>query len=445
MKILVDADACPVKDIIVAIAKEYGLEVIMLTDTSHVLRQDYARVQVIGQGKDAVDFALVNQAEEGDLVVTQDYGVAAMVLGRKALALHPNGMQYTPENMDRLLFERHLSRKVRRSGGRIPHVRKRSKADDERFAKTFRSLCATAMISSRRTGQSCEATDGQVKPVRNKRKGESKMNNSKTQENSKILLWPDGAPGAMGTSPEDCPHIIPFLVDSPKARGLVVVCPGGGYGMRAPHEGDPIAQWLNGLGISAVVLHYRVAPYMHPYPLLDAQRAIRLVRYHASDWNVDPRHIGILGFSAGGHLASTAGTHYDLGDEYAPDPIDRISCRPDAMILCYPVISFGKWRHHGSMVNLLGENPDEELRQNLSNETRVTEDTPPAFLWHTADDEAVPVENSLAFASALSRHKVPFALHIYPHGRHGLGMAEEDPQARTWTDLCGKWLIQLGF
>lgn len=261
----------------------------------------------------------------------------------------------------------------------------------------------------------------------------------------KHLLWPEGAPLAQGNTAEDQPALTPYLVDSEQPSPAVIVLPGGGYGHRAAHEGEPIALWLNTLGVSAFVLDYRIAPYQHPTPLSDAQRAIRYVRCHAEDFRVDPGRIGILGFSAGGHLAATAGTHYDGGLADAADPVERHACRPDVLILCYPVISFGEYRHHGSMVNLIGEQPDEELRRNLSNEFQVTADTPPTFLWHTAEDGAVPVENSLMFASALSRHGVPFDLHVYERGHHGLGLAEQEPESRTWPQICGLWLAKHGF
>lgn len=261
----------------------------------------------------------------------------------------------------------------------------------------------------------------------------------------KHLLWPDGAPYATGTGEEDCPSLTPYLIESDEPVGAVIVCPGGGYHMRAEHEGRPIAEWLNRHGISAFVLQYRVYPYAYPCALLDAQRAIRYVRSRAAEFKIDPARVGILGFSAGGHLASTAGTHYDAGDPSSEDPIERESSRPDSMVLCYPVISFGEYRHHGSMVAQLGEQPDEKLRVSLSNETQVTADTPPAFLWHTADDAAVPVENSLLFAHAMSKSGVPFELHVYPHGAHGLGLAEQDEQIRTWTELCILWLRKLGW
>lgn len=261
----------------------------------------------------------------------------------------------------------------------------------------------------------------------------------------RIELWPEGAPYAMGNGLEDRPALTPYFVDNKGGTTpAVVVLPGGGYHGRAAHEGEPIAQWLNTLGITAFVLDYRVAPYQHPAPLEDAKRALRYVRSQAEAWNLDPTRVGILGFSAGGHLASTAGTHYDGGDKLAADPLERCSSRPDYMVLCYPVISMGEYRHDGSRTNLLGAKPSEDEIRLLSNELQVTADTPPTFLWHTSDDPAVPVENALLFAGALSRNKVPFELHSYQTGRHGLGLAKDHPEAFTWPDLCARWLKRIG-
>ena len=268
---------------------------------------------------------------------------------------------------------------------------------------------------------------------------------AETQKGETVLLWPDGAPGAKGDTPEDKPRLTPYLVPGDGPHGCVVVCPGGGYGGRAPHEGEPIARWLNSVGVSGFVLDYRVSPYRHPIPLNDAKRAIRTVRARASQWRIDPARVGILGFSAGGHLAASAATLFDKGDPGAADPIDRLSSRPDAAILCYPVISFGDFRHHGSMVNLIGENPEPALRRQLSLENSVTAETPPTFLWHTSDDGGVPVDNSLLFAAALHKHKVPLALHVFPKGPHGMGLATGDPTVRQWTTLCAQWLKDIGF
>lgn len=265
-------------------------------------------------------------------------------------------------------------------------------------------------------------------------------------KNISLRLWSKDAPYAMGESAKDAPYLDVFPVSSIHPTSGVIICPGGAYQMRAEHEGAPVASWLNQIGITAFVLHYRVAPYRHPVPFLDAQRAIRYVRHYARQLNIDPYRIGILGFSAGGHLAATTGTHFDQGDPFAKDPIDRESSRPDIMVLSYPVITLNEvYTHQGSVKNLLGENPSEVLRYNLSNETQVRPFTPPAFIWHTADDAAVPVENSLMFANALSRYKIPFELHVFETGQHGLGLAASHPLAYIWTQLCENWLRQRGF
>jgi acetyl esterase/lipase len=260
-----------------------------------------------------------------------------------------------------------------------------------------------------------------------------------------VPLWTLEEMNSIGEENVGCPGLTIYPVSSESPAPVVVVCPGGGYVRRASHEGEPIARWLNGLGIAAVVLHYRVAPYQHPIPLGDAKRAIRKVRHHASEWGMDSERVGILGFSAGGHLASTAGTHYDSGNSESEDPIERQSSRPDLMVLCYPVITLGSYAHQGSKFNLLGESPNQDRVDQLSNENRITKDTPPTFLWHTADDGAVPVENSLLFAAGLSRNKISFELHVFESGAHGLGLAEDHPEAKAWPDLCGRWLRKQGF
>jgi acetyl esterase/lipase len=238
-------------------------------------------------------------------------------------------------------------------------------------------------------------------------------------------LWPDGAPGALGTAAKDIPTLTPFFASPAKATGAAfVICPGGGYGALAPHEGSHYALFLNELGISAFVLKYRLGTggYKHPAMLNDVNRALRVVRANAAKWQLDPQRIGVMGSSAGGHLASTALTHWDRGDSAAKDPVDRVSSRPDLGILCYPVISMGPGGHAGSRKNLLGENPDAKLIDLLSNEKQVTKDTPPTFIFHTVEDAAVKVENALEFAAALQRHGVPFALHVYPKNQHEIGL-----------------------
>jgi len=262
------------------------------------------------------------------------------------------------------------------------------------------------------------------------------------------LLWPDGAPGAVGTEAVDKPKITVYLAPPDRATGAaVVVCPGGGYRVvAADHEGKQIAEWLNSLGVSAFVLQYRLGErYRHPAPLQDAQRTIRLVRSRAKEWGVDPKRVGILGFSAGGHLASTAATHFEDGRPGAADPVERESSRPDFAVLCYAVISlFDPPAHAGSRRNLLGDPADPALVELLSNERQVTPRTPPTFLWHTADDSAVPVANSLLFFEALRKAGVPGELHVFPHGRHGLGLAPGDPSLSQWPRLCAVWMEGLG-
>ncbi|MDH7569311.1 MAG: alpha/beta hydrolase [Armatimonadota bacterium] len=263
-----------------------------------------------------------------------------------------------------------------------------------------------------------------------------------------VLLWPEGAPGATGSEPADRPSITPWLPPPERATGAaVIVCPGGGYGHLAlDHEGRQVAQWLNARGVAAFVLRYRLAPrYRYPAPLLDARRAVRLVRSRAGEWRVDPSRVGVWGFSAGGHLASTLGTHFDAGDPNAADPIERLSCRPDFLILAYPVITLTPpYAHAGSRNNLLGPNPNPALVATLCNETQVTRDTPPTFLFHTTEDPGVPAENSILFYLALRKAGVAAELHVYRKGRHGVGLAPDDPVLRTWTDRLADWMAGQG-
>jgi acetyl esterase/lipase len=262
------------------------------------------------------------------------------------------------------------------------------------------------------------------------------------------LIWPDGAPGALGGETVDKPKITVYRAPAERATGAaVVVCPGGGYQVvAADHEGRQVAEWLNSLGASAFVLQYRLGPrYRHPAPLQDAQRAVRLVRARAREWGVDPRRVGILGFSAGGHLASTVATHFDDGRPEAADPVERQASRPDFAVLCYAVISlYDPPAHSGSRRNLLGEPAAPALVELLSNERQVTVRTPPTFLWHTADDGAVPVTNSILFFEALTKAGVPGELHVFPHGRHGVGLAQGDPALSQWPKLCAAWMEGLG-
>jgi len=265
-----------------------------------------------------------------------------------------------------------------------------------------------------------------------------------------LPLWSNGAPGALGHSTNDIPTITPFLAPADKATGAaIVVCPGGGYGGLASHEGADYALYLNQHGITAFVLKYRLGShgYRHPRMLEDAQRAIRLARARAVEWNINPRRVGIMGSSAGGHLASTALTHFDAGKPDATDPVERQSSRPDLGILCYPVISLGPNTHLGSKNNLLGKEPSAELVELLSNEKQVSRDTPPCFIWHTAEDKVVKVENSLEFAAALQRNGVPFDLHVYQKGPHGLGLQDKPPfnHVHPWARDLIFWLEEQRF
>lgn len=261
-----------------------------------------------------------------------------------------------------------------------------------------------------------------------------------------IHLWETDPPGYDPCLSPEIPGITPYLLEGPGIRPAIVVCPGGAYTHRAEHEGEPVARWLNGLGLHAFVLNYRVAPYRLPWPMVDAQRALRLIRHRAAEWRVDPKHLAIIGFSAGGHLAAAAGTLF--GTEWAPacDAVDREPDRPDALILCYPFITAGKHRHDHSMhSSLVGDKPTPQLLALLSLERGVSDRTPPVFLWHTADDKRVPVENSLLFADALRKHGIPFELHVFAHGRHGLGIKNDVPAVQAWMGLCATWLRGINF
>jgi acetyl esterase/lipase len=273
-----------------------------------------------------------------------------------------------------------------------------------------------------------------------------------------VKLWPGGAPGAKGDDPvKDVPTLSVFLPPPDAATGsAVVVCPGGGYGgLAIDHEGKQVAEWLNSIGVAAFVLKYRLAPQYHqPAMMQDVNRAIRVVRQGASKWGLDAGRIGLMGFSAGGHLASTGGTHFDAGQADAEDPIERASSRPDRLMLIYPVIAMATpYTHQGSNKNLLGENPPEDLVKFYSNEQQVTPETPPTFLAHTNEDKAVPPENSLLFALALRKAGVPLELHVFEKGQHGLGLGSgakqynigPDPAFQAWPKLCEAWLKGQGF
>ncbi|MBK7927220.1 MAG: alpha/beta hydrolase [Bryobacterales bacterium] len=264
------------------------------------------------------------------------------------------------------------------------------------------------------------------------------------KEPASFPLWNGPAPGALGTTEKDIPTLTPWPAAPERANGAaVVVCPGGGYGgLAVDHEGVQIAQWLNSLGVSAFVLRYRLGPaYHHPIELGDAARAMRTVRARAAEFRVDPNRIGIWGFSAGGHLASTLSTHWDRGDAGSQDRVERMSSRPDFAILAYPVITFTEaWTHQGSKRNLLGSEPDPSLLKWLSNDQQVTAETPPTFLFHTNADSGVPAENSVYYYLALRKAGVPAELHIYEKGPHGVGLAWSDAILSTWPARLADWM-----
>ena len=260
---------------------------------------------------------------------------------------------------------------------------------------------------------------------------------------SAISLWPEGAPGKRGDRPQDRPTLTAYL-PAPEARNgaSMLILPGGGYAHLADHEGAGYAEWFVKQGVACYVLKYRLGSsgYRHPAMLQDAARGLRMVRAFAHRDGLDPARIGIIGSSAGGHLAATLLTHFDAGNPQATDPVERESSRPDLGILCYPVITMGDATHAGSRQNLLGDNPPADLVALLSNEKQVTPQTPPCFIWSTSEDKTVPVENSLMFADALRRAGVPFDLHIFEKGSHGLGLGRPGHPAPPWTDPLLFWL-----
>lgn len=272
------------------------------------------------------------------------------------------------------------------------------------------------------------------------------------QTNLTFPLWPEGAPGALGQEAKDIPTLTVFLPAPEIATGAaIVICPGGGYGHLADHEGSHYARWLNQQGIAGFVLKYRLGTggYRHPTMLNDASRALRTVRARAEEWKLDTKRVGIIGSSAGGHLASTTITHWDLGNTSAADVIERQSSRPDLAILCYPVVSLSnEFTHKGSRNNLLGTNATPELLKELSAELQVNKDTPPCFIWSTMEDKVVPVENSMQLAAALRRVGVPFDLHVYERGPHGIGLGNKNFDAanfHAWTRDCEFWLRERKF
>lgn len=256
-------------------------------------------------------------------------------------------------------------------------------------------------------------------------------------------LWENGAPGFEESYGQAEPTVTAYLLKNGRKNGCVIVCPGGAYVGKAKHECGVVAEMLNEKGVSAFTLDYRVAPYQYPYITEDVLRAVRFVRYHAAQFGIDPEKIGVLGFSAGGHLASSAMGCFDYGKE--GDEIDRVSSRPDFGILCYPVISFDKYMHAGSRQRLIGGLPNEkELAVQLSLELNVKSDTPPVFIWHTMDDSGVDARNSLELALAYRTHRIPCELHIFRHGKHGVGLGEGYHNVWQWVPLLGEWLKESG-
>lgn len=261
-------------------------------------------------------------------------------------------------------------------------------------------------------------------------------------------LWSGAAPGALGGAEEDTPTLTVYLPRStPVGMTAVIILPGGGYrNLAMNHEGRQVANYLNAAGLAAFVLKYRLGPrYHHPIEMDDAQRAIRMVRSHAADWHIDPARIGVMGFSAGGHLAATVSTHFDSGQPAAADPVDRAGSHPDFAVLAYPVISMTEpWTHQGSKTNLLGENPPADLARSLSADLAVTPQTPPTFLFQTNADTTVPAENAVSYYLALRKAGVPAEMHIFQNGPHGLGLALDDPALGQWPGLLLNWLRTRG-
>lgn len=259
-----------------------------------------------------------------------------------------------------------------------------------------------------------------------------------------IPLWPNGAPGAKGTEPVDIPEIQIYQPAAGTGNGAcMVVFPGGGYvNLSMEHEGQHPAQYLTTLGMTAAVVKYRLGRrYSHPAPLQDAQRAVRYLRSRADELKIDPSRVGVMGFSAGGHLASTISTHFDAGNPESADPVEKLSCKPNFCVLCYPVVTMkDPFVHRGSRQALLGIETDPALVESLSNETQVTDQTPPTFVFHTNADTGVPAENSINYYLALRAKRVPAEMHFYQNGGHGVGMAPGDPTLNSWTTRLADWL-----
>lgn len=258
-----------------------------------------------------------------------------------------------------------------------------------------------------------------------------------------IKLWENEVPYL--TEGAETPNVLhTYLIPTDQPLPCVVVFAGGGYHFRAPHEAEPIAKYFNSRGLQAVTVDYRVAPNRYPAGLADAQRAVKLVRHHAAEWGIDPRRIVTCGFSAGGHLTASTILYPDQSlAGHTPDAADSEDPMPNGAILCYPVISVGaEFGHVGSGINLLGQETYDTDHEAYDLQRKITDKTPPVFLWHTSDDSCVNVKNSLVFCEALRDHHVPFELHVYPHGSHGLGLAEGKPDISGWSALAADWVLR---
>lgn len=263
-----------------------------------------------------------------------------------------------------------------------------------------------------------------------------------TKDTQRLPIWNGKAPIGGGQSEQAEVWITVYRPAKSNGTGIVI-CPGGGYAGHAKEpEGFGIARWLNSHGIAGIVLEYRLPAGRSYVPLLDAQRAIRMTRSNATEWGIDPSRIGIIGFSAGGHLASTAATHFDEGDKAAADKVDQVSCRPDFAILVYPVVSMGEKAHAGSRNNLLGKDPSAAMVELFSNEKQVTEKTPPMFLAHPVDDKTVVIDNSQMLYDSLQAHKIPSKFLILPSGGHGLN-GYKGPMWDAWQEQSLAWVADL--
>ncbi len=264
-----------------------------------------------------------------------------------------------------------------------------------------------------------------------------------------IRLWSEDAPLAKGSEAGDIPTITPYVVETSKPGPAILVCPGGGYAHLAAHEGEPVALWLNQLGISAFVLSYRLAPYRFPVPLIDGQRAMRWIRHRARELGVDPERVGAIGFSAGGHLAAMLSNPPQKGTSVPSDldAVDSQDARPNLSILAYAVTIIEGPKAHGTARNLFGDGTgqDSDIWRQCSIPDLVSDANPPTFVWHTAEDTTVPVHHALKYAEELAKHEIPFALHVFQRGRHGLGLDPENQGAQAWTELVATWLGSYGF